>query len=251
MAKRMFRALHPWPVDAEAFGLSARLYPFDNVAEFKTLFKPSRFNTRELQFLKRILERPSSVFIDVGANAGMFSLFAAANSGPNATIIAIEPHPELFKRLTYNLSDLLVSRSAGAYKGPKIQLLEMALGSKTGTTTLRTNDNDLGAGQIVEDGGQGHQVSIGPLHQVLWDLGIHSIDALKIDVEGYEDRVLEPFYHFAPAPLWPRAVIIEHISRDQWAYDCITQCEARGYTVLFKTRSNTILLRGSPTVKAH
>ncbi|MFV2034669.1 MAG: FkbM family methyltransferase, partial [Halocynthiibacter sp.] len=210
---------------------------------FKSLLKPSQFNARELKFLKRVMEQPASVFVDIGANAGMFSLFAAAHAGPDATIIAIEPNPVLFKRMAFNLSELLVNETIGPYQGPEIQLFELALGEKTGTVILQAADTDLGAGHIVQDTELGHRVPIKPLHLVLAESGVHSIDALKIDVEGYEDKVLEPFYRYAPASLWPRAVIIEHISRHEWAYDCIAQCEARGYRLLFKTRINTILVR--------
>ena len=68
--------------------------------------------------------------------------------------------------------------------------------------------------------------------------------ALKIDVEGYEDRVLTGFFKHAPPSLWPRAVVIEHLSRDEWLDDCIADMRARGYTEAGKTRSNTLLVRG-------
>jgi hypothetical protein len=44
--------------------------------------------------------------------------------------------------------------------------------------------------------------------------------------------------------LWPCAVVIEHLSRDQWLEDCIADMLARGYAKIGKTRSNTLLLRG-------
>ena len=69
------------------------------------------------------------------------------------------------------------------------------------------------------------------------------VDALKIDVEGYEDRVLTGFFKEAPQPLWPRAVVIEHLSRNEWLDDCIADMRARGYAETGKTRSNTLLLR--------
>jgi hypothetical protein len=70
------------------------------------------------------------------------------------------------------------------------------------------------------------------------------VDALKIDVEGYEDRVLTGFFKQAPQALWPRAVVIEHLSRDEWLDDCIAGMLACGYAETGKTRSNTLLVRG-------
>jgi hypothetical protein len=64
-------------------------------------------------------------------------------------------------------------------------------------------------------------------------------------VEGYEDRVLTGFFREAPASLWPRAVVIEHLSKDEWLEDCIAVMLARGYAQAGKTRSNTMLVQGS------
>ena len=69
------------------------------------------------------------------------------------------------------------------------------------------------------------------------------VDALKIDVEGFEDRVLTGFFKEAPL-LWPRAVVIEHLSKNEWQDDCIADMRARGYIETGKTRSNTLLARG-------
>jgi hypothetical protein len=43
--------------------------------------------------------------------------------------------------------------------------------------------------------------------------------------------------------LWPRAIVIEHLSRDEWQDDCIDDMCRRGYAEAGKTRSNTLLLR--------
>ena len=83
------------------------------------------------------------------------------------------------------------------------------------------------------------------LQRILDDAGVIHVDALKIDVEGYEDRVLTGFFKRSAASLWPRAVVIEHLSRNEWQDDCIADMVARGYAETGKTRSNTLLVRGS------
>ena len=80
--------------------------------------------------------------------------------------------------------------------------------------------------------------------EILRDAGVTHVDALKIDVEGFEDRVLTGFFREAPQSLWPRAVVIEHLSRDEWQSDCIADMIARGYAEIGRTRSNTLLVRG-------
>jgi hypothetical protein len=92
----------------------------------------------------------------------------------------------------------------------------------------------------------GHAIRVPSLRlqHILDDAGVDHVDALKIDVEGYEDRVLTGFFRQSPPSLWPRAVVIEHLSRTEWLEDCIADMHARGYAETGRTRSNTLLLRG-------
>ncbi len=53
------------------------------------------------------------------------------------------------------------------------------------------------------------------------------------------------FLKEAPKPRWPLAVVIEHLSKDEWLADCIADMLARGYAIAGKTRSNTLLVLGS------
>ena len=88
------------------------------------------------------------------------------------------------------------------------------------------------------------------LERILAEAGVSKVDALKIDVEGFEDRVLTGFFRDAPQALWPRAVVIEHLSKQEWLTDCIADMLARGYLEAGKTRSNTFLLRGESLLDA-
>ena len=51
------------------------------------------------------------------------------------------------------------------------------------------------------------------------------------------------FFRDAPQALWPRAVVIEHLSQNEWQQDCIADMVARGFAIVRKTRSNTFLSR--------
>ena len=57
--------------------------------------------------------------------------------------------------------------------------------------------------------------------------------------------MLTGFFKDAPQSLWPRAVVIEHLSSNEWLDDCIADMLARGYAETGKTRSNTLLVLGS------
>ena len=71
--------------------------------------------------------RENDVFVDVGANCGAYSLFAARNVGPNGRVIAIEPMPEMLKRLRYNIA-------VNGFRN--IEVVPTAVGPEAGTATL-------------------------------------------------------------------------------------------------------------------
>jgi hypothetical protein len=112
---------------------------------------------------------------------------------------------------------------------------------------IETDGGNLGASRIVAAEGAGGAIRVPSrrLQRIVEDAAVGQIDALKIDVEGFEDRVLTGFFGEAPEWLWPRVVVIEHLSRNEWQDDCIADMRARGYAERGKTRSNTLLHRGS------
>jgi FkbM family methyltransferase len=67
------------------------------------------------------------VFVDIGANVGLFSLFVASQAGANAKILAIEPEPENVRRLRFNVA---------ANPDAPIRVLPIALGEATGMVAL-------------------------------------------------------------------------------------------------------------------
>ena len=235
MLSRLVNLLRAGPVDVQYQGASFRFYHQASATERGALFNPD-YNLEELNFL-RARTPAAGVFVDVGANVGTYAMVLARHVGPGGKVIAIEPHPITHARLAFN-------RAASGFA--QVTLVAAAAGPSDGELMIETDGDNLGASHIVtgELSGRAIKVSSLRLQQILEQAGVTHVDALKIDVEGYEDRVLTGFFKQAPASLWPRAVVIEHLSRNEWLEDCIADMRGRGYSETGKTRSNTMLVRG-------
>ncbi len=235
MLSRLVNLLRAGPVDVRYQGASFRFYHQASATERGALFNPD-YNLEELDFL-RAHTPAGGVFVDVGANVGTYAMVLARHVGANGKVIAIEPHPVTHARLAFN-------RAASGFT--QVILVAAAAGPSDGELMIETDGDNLGASHIVSGERAGNAIRVPSLRleRILGDTGVGHVDALKIDIEGFEDRVLTGFFREAPQRLWPRAVVIEHLSRNEWQDDCIADMRARGYVETGKTRSNTLLVRG-------
>jgi FkbM family methyltransferase len=235
MLSRLVNLLRAGPIDMAYQGALFRFYHQCSATERGALFNPD-YNLEELNFLRA--HTPSGgVFADVGANVGTYALALAPQVGADGRVIAIEPHPVTHARLAFN-------RAASNFA--QVRLVAAAAGPSDGELLIETDGNNLGASHVVSGIPAANAIKVASLRltRILDEAAVAKVDALKIDVEGFEDRVLTGFFKEAPQALWPRAVVIEHLSREEWQDDCIADMLARGYAEAGRTRSNTLLLRG-------
>ena len=225
------RALKGAPLDVQAFGARMRLYPYNNVCEKRILFTPQYFDAQEREFLASRLSG-EFVFVDIGANIGGYTLAAAASAGKGARILAIEPQPEIFERLAYNIRQ-------NPY--PCIKALNCAVADKDGEITLFVDADNRGetSMRIVNssNAGQTIRVPARALAGLVADEGFLRIDAMKLDVEGAEDLILEAWFRDAPQDVWPKLLLIED-APTRWAIDLKALVESKGYRIAMRTRSN-------------
>ncbi|TVR07813.1 MAG: FkbM family methyltransferase [Salinarimonadaceae bacterium] len=220
------------PVDVERLGARMRLFPYNNVCEKRVLFTPQFFDPEEREILRAHL-RDGYVFVDVGANIGAYSLFVAANAGPDARILCVEPQPAIFDRLVYNIRQ---------NPGAAIKAVDCAVADKPGELTLFLDPRNSGEASVkIVGSGQAKPIRV-PATTLL-DLvtaeGFDHIDAIKLDVEGAEDIILEPFLSNAPEALHPRLIIVEDGS-GRWQIDLPALLGERGYRLVSKTRLNFV-----------
>jgi FkbM family methyltransferase len=223
------------PVDTESLGARFRLHPYNNVCEKRILFSPRDFDEEEREILLARLH-PRFAFLDIGANIGGYALAVAAKAGPGARILAFEPQPEIFERLVYNI---------GANPFGNVKALALAVADKDGEITLFLDPRNKGEASVkIVSADHARQVKV-PARSLLGiveEEGLAEIDAVKLDVEGAEDLILQRFLAEAPEALWPKLLIVER-GEGRWAVDLIGLLTAHGYRTIATTRNNHVLER--------
>lgn len=151
------------------------------------LYVCGSFEPNEFAFLHGFL-KPGMVFIDVGANDGYYTLFAARRIGRAGKVIAVEPSTRerinLRRNLVHNGLDNVhvVPAALGAVPGDAN--LHLAQGVHSGHNTLgKFAHEDVKAANL-------ERVTVKTLDAVAVDLDLERIDFVKIDVEGAEASVI-------------------------------------------------------------
>jgi FkbM family methyltransferase len=236
----MMRLAYPaGALDVERWGLKMRLHPRDNGCEKNLLFTPQMYEPAELKELGADIAQAKSrgkpfVFVDIGANVGLFSLFVAAHAGAQARIFAIEPEPGNLRRLKFNV---------GANSSLPVKIFPIALSDEDGELVVELDRRDRGGSRtrkIIEPQTGSVRVRSQRLLQLLQSEHVESVDALKIDVEGFEDLILSPFFRDAPPQMLPRLIIIED-GRGSWKADLMSIMSAKGYAIFTRSKLNFIL----------
>jgi FkbM family methyltransferase len=142
--------------------------------------------------LEKILNKVSedTIFLDIGANIGVFSLVADQN--PKITKIhSFEPDSESFKFLGLNIS---------RNNATKVMPHNFAIGEHAGSARLTRNEGHSGASRIESEniGTSGQFSSITMVNHNYLNSTLDSRAEkyfVKIDVEGYEFEVLTTLHN--------------------------------------------------------
>jgi FkbM family methyltransferase len=224
--------------DVEFEGVKLRCHISDNGPERFVIFQERRSSWDALRMSTDEL-KPGDTFVDVGANFGLFSTVAAKKVGATGRVISIEPHPEMARRLRFNID----------INGfDQVTVFETAVGDQPGQGVLYVNKGSFAESSLQATAnlsGNIHSevlVPISPLLKIVEDAKLSRIDALKIDIEGYEDKALVPYFETAPRSLWPRRALVETIHTRDWATDCVARMVQLGYQKEHQTKSDVLLV---------
>ncbi len=140
-----------------------------------------------MQTIERIL-RPGMTAIDVGANAGDYSLLFARAVGPHGRVIAFEPDPAnmTWLRRTLEANHLMHVEALPLALATERGAAMFFPGEKSGWGTLGRKDANSVASRRTP-----FKVDTTTLDHMVSDLDVDDADVLKIDVEGGDLEVLE------------------------------------------------------------
>jgi FkbM family methyltransferase len=145
------------------------------------------FEPNEFAFVDRVL-RPGMVFVDIGANEGLFTLFAARRVGRSGRVIAIEPSARERAILTSN-----VARNGLG----NVAIVPHAMAAEPGVADLLIAPKEHGfhntLGGFIYEGETAiasERIVVETLDGLHKRLALGRVDVVKIDVEGAELKVL-------------------------------------------------------------
>jgi len=231
------------PMDLSVGGMNLRCSFVDNYSEKKFVFTPWRYDLEERLLLGSELPA-DGVFVDIGANVGLYTITAGKALGRQGRILAFEPNPRTMARLRFNVA----ANFGDVAQSPEILLLNLGVADKDSEFELQIDQSNLGASSIARRNRsrapastqrQSVVIRCRPLLDVLAQHGVQRVDVLKIDIEGAEDVALAPYLRGAPPALLARNVIIEN-SQELWDTDLDALFRERGYRLRFRNRMNSV-----------
>lgn len=149
----------------------------------RPLYIYREYEPTETLFLTKTL-RPGMVFVDVGANIGYYTTLAAKIVGPSGRVIAIEPD-------LHNYG--LLRRNIRRNRFRNCSLHNIALGASAGVVQIYASTVNYGDHRVYDGGDErlAKKVQIDTADSIFEREAIDHVDVLKMDVQGFEQKVLE------------------------------------------------------------
>lgn len=185
LAEPLYRLVAPSGGRAivEVSGAKAYVDPFSTSG--RIIIDEGAYEPELVELMRRKLGQ-GGVFVDIGANEGLFSGIAASIVGGNGLVIAVEPQSRLRDVLEINIA--LNNRG-------KYHIYRNVIGEKDGlelSLSLGPSSHTGGSSLVraYRWSGRTEKVKCRTVDSILAEEGNPHVDLMKIDVEGYEPEVV-------------------------------------------------------------
>jgi FkbM family methyltransferase len=169
-------------LETEAQGIKLWVDPASNFG--KRVLREGNYEADLTAAFGELLQ-PGQTFVDVGANEGWFSMLAAKLVGSSGRVLACEPQERLWPVITKNI---FLNGFAN------VHLLPFAVAEQPGEAVINlypsvnTGSSNISATKRRWETQQ--RIKLLPLTDVLGSLRGANVDLMKVDVEGFEHKVL-------------------------------------------------------------
>jgi FkbM family methyltransferase len=195
----------------------------------------------EMSCLKTILS-PGNVFIDAGANVGIYTLAASRIVGEAGRVLAFEPSAQSFPALEKNIA---LNSLTNVHPFP------VALTQENGRAWLHRGPNPTlnSLGKDPSWKADGEEIVTKTLDLALHHAGIDRVDVIKMDVQGAEELVLRGGWNTVTSArpiiifeVWPEGAALLGLSPNG-AWELL---ESAGYEFFAVRRGGTFSCIKSP-----
>ncbi|SVD62297.1 uncharacterized protein METZ01_LOCUS415151, partial [marine metagenome] len=125
--------------------------------------------------------RHDSIFVDCGANIGIWTIIALEYIKSKGAVHSFEPNPKLCKRLQKNLDYNKLN--------DKCSLHQVALSSDSKMEFLYLDDFNHQMGSLHKGNNENNKIKV--LTKTFDSFNMNRVDGMKIDVEGYESQAIK------------------------------------------------------------
>lgn len=126
--------------------------------------------------------KPGMTFVDIGANIGQHTMYAAMLVGKHGSVHSFEPIPKIYNQL--------ISSKEANNLSDRVHANNSALGNRTENLKLYVSEN-IGGSSLVNQEESKEEIDVSVVYGDDALLHLPSAHMIKIDVEGYELEVLE------------------------------------------------------------
>jgi len=165
-------------------GVRMLLYPDSHISKFICC---EEYELPEREFLKQLL-KPGDVFVDIGANIGLFTILAGRYVGSEGAVYAFEPCAKTYQRLLANVE---LNRLTN------VSCYQTALSNHTGCEDLAVSLEGFDDCNSLARPVFGELFTSERVASTTWDKFANEhglagrVAMMKIDVEGWETYVVD------------------------------------------------------------